>query len=161
VEDAAHAREIVQASRYAPRGQRGNGGLSAMTDFSTAASVAERRAFANSQVFITVMFETARAFDELDEIAAMDGIDALTIGPADLAQNLSVFGTPDQGKVLDAHRDRVLAAANKHGKTTAMLAFSAAEVKKWQAAGALILAYSSDAEILHGGFSRAMKELKG
>lgn len=160
VENAGHAREIVAASRYAPRGQRGSGGLSAMTDFSTAGSAAERRAFANSQVFITVMLETARAFDDLDEIAAMDGIDALTIGPNDLAQNLGVLGTPDQAKVLDAHRDRVLAAANRHGKTTAMLAFSAAEVKKWKEAGALILAYSSDAEMLHAGFSRAMAELK-
>lgn len=161
VEDAAHAREIVQASRYAPRGLRGSGGLSTMTEFSTAGTANERRAFANSQVFITVMFETAHAFNDLDAIAAMDGIDALTIGPNDLAQNLGVSGTQQQGEVLDAHRDRVLAAANKHGKTTAMLAFSQAEVKKWKDAGALILAYSSDTDMLHSGFTRAMKDLKG
>ena len=67
------------------------------------------------------MFETAAAFDDLDAIAAMDGIDALTIGPADLAQDLGVFGTPDQARVLDEKRDLVLAAAKKHGKTCAML----------------------------------------
>ena len=50
---------------------------------------------------MTVMPETAGAFDHLDAIAAMDGIDALTLGPADLAQDLAVFGTPDERRVLD------------------------------------------------------------
>ena len=99
VESAAHAAEIVAASRYAPRGLRGNGGLSAATEFSTAGTVAERRAFANREVFVTVMIETAAAFKDLDAIAAMDGIDALTLGPADLAQDLGVFGTPEQARV--------------------------------------------------------------
>ena len=89
VENAAHAAEIVAASRYAPRGLRGNAGHSPGTDYDMTGTAAERRAFANRQVFVTVMFETAAAFDDLDAIAAMDGIDALTIGPADLAQELA------------------------------------------------------------------------
>lgn len=161
VESAAHAAEIVAASRYAPRGLRGNGGLSAATDFSTRVSAAERRAFANEQVFVTVMIETADAFGDLDRIAAMDGIDALTLGPADLAQDLGVFGKPEQAKAVDAKRDLILAAARRHGKTCAMLCASADEVRKWKDLGALLLAYSSDADILHSGFSRAMAELKG
>ena len=91
----------------------------------------------------------------------MDGIDALTLGPADLAQDLGVFGKPEQGRVIDEKRDQILAAARRHGKTCAMLCFSAAEVKKWKDAGALILAYSSDADILHQGFTKAMADLKG
>lgn len=161
VENAAHAREIVAASRYAPMGLRGNGGLSASTGFSTAGTVAERRAHANRQVFVTVMFETGKAFDDLDEIAAMPGIDALTIGPADLAQDLGVFGTPDQAKVLDEKRDLILAAAKKHGKTTAMLVNSFEQMQQWRDAGALLLAYSSDVEVLHQGFTAAMKRIKG
>ncbi len=161
VENAAHAREIVAASRYAPMGLRGNGGLSASTDFETTGTAAERRSHANRQVFVTVMFETGAAFDDLDEIAAMPGIDALTIGPADLAQDLGVFGSPDQARVLDEKRDLVLAAAKKHGKTCAMLASSYEQVRQWQDAGALLLAYSSDVDILHSGFSQAMKRIKG
>ena len=161
VESAAHAAEIVAASRYAPRGLRGNGGLGAATDFELKGSLSERRAYANAQVFVTAMIETGDAFKDLDKIAAMDGIDALTLGPADLAQDLGVFGSPEQVRVVDENRDLILAAARKHGKTCAMLCSSAAEVKKWKAAGALLLAYSSDADILHSGFSRAMAELKG
>jgi 2-keto-3-deoxy-L-rhamnonate aldolase RhmA len=123
-------------------------------------TVAERRAFANQQVHVTVMFETAAAFHDLDEIAAMKGIDALTLGPADLAQDLGVFGTPDQARVLDEKRDLILAAARKYGKTCSMLVSDAAQAKQWKDAGALLLVYLSDAEILHSGFAKVMATFK-
>ena len=161
VENAAHAAEIVAASRYAPHGLRGNAGHSPGTDYDMTGSAAERRAFANQQVFVTVMFETAAAFADLDAIAAMDGIDALTIGPADLSQDLGVFGTPDQARVLDEKRDLVLAAAKKHGKVCAMLCSSYEQAQQWKNAGALLLAYSSDSEVLHSGYAQAMARIKG
>jgi 2-keto-3-deoxy-L-rhamnonate aldolase RhmA len=106
------------------------------------------------------MLETKGAFEHLDAIAGMKGIDALTLGPADLAQDLGVFGTPDQARVLDEKRDLIIQAARKHKKTTAMLVFSPEQLAQWKAAGALLLAYSSDTEILHGGFSAAMKKIR-
>lgn len=160
VESAAHAAEIVAASRYAPRGLRGNAHFGPHTEFEAGGSAAERRAFANEQVFVTVMFETASAFDELDEIAAMDGIDALTLGPADLAQDLGVAGTPDQARVLNEKRDLILAAARRHGKTCAMLVSSAEEARRWKEAGALLLAYSSETEVLHQGFVDALARIR-
>ena len=161
VETADHAAEIVAASRYAPLGLRGNAGFSPATEFESGGSVAERRAFANRQVFVTVMLETAGAFDHLDAIAAMDGIDALTLGPADLAQDLGVFGTPDERRVLDEKRDLVVAAARKYGKTCAMLVSSQEQAIQWKAAGVLLLAYSSEAEVLHGAFKQAIGKIKG
>ena len=77
----------------------------------------------------------------------------------DLAQDLGVFGKPEQARVLDEKRDLILAAAKKHGKTTAMLVNSFEQMQQWRNAGALLLAYSSDAEILHQGFSAAMKRI--
>ncbi|HVZ13563.1 MAG TPA: aldolase/citrate lyase family protein [Bauldia sp.] len=161
VESAAHAAEIVAAAYYAPRGQRGMGGLGPATDFETFASVREQCEAANRQVFITVMLETSKAFDDLDAIAATEGIDALTIGPHDLAQNLGIFGQPDQTRILDEKRELMLAAARRHGKTCAMLVSSAEQADKWRAAGALLLAYSSDTEVLSSGFRSAMQRLKG
>jgi 2-keto-3-deoxy-L-rhamnonate aldolase RhmA len=160
VESAKHAAEIVAASRYAPMGLRGNGGISVATEFDTSGTLSERRAFANRQVFVTVMLETADAFKDLDDIAAMEGIDALTLGPADLAQDLGVFGSPDQARVLDDKRNLIIEAARKHGKTCAMLVSTAEQAEQWKQAGALLLAYSSDAEILHDGFRDAMKRIK-
>lgn len=161
IENADHAREIVAASRYAPRGLRGNGGHSAATGFDSSISATDRRKFANEQVHITVMFETAAAFDHLDEIAAMDGIDALTLGPADLAQDLGVFGTPDQGRVLDEKRDLIIAAGKKYGKTCSMLVTSAEQAQQWKAAGALLLVYLSDVEVMLNGFKQAMGQIRG
>ena len=160
VETAQEAAEIVAATRYSPRGSRGMAGLGPATDFETRLSPAERRAFANEQVFVTVLLETERAFDELDAIAAMDGIDALTLGPADLAQDMGVFGTPDQSRALDEKRDLILAAARKHGKTVSMLVTSAEQARQWKEAGALLLVYQSDVEVLHTGFSHAMAKLR-
>jgi 2-keto-3-deoxy-L-rhamnonate aldolase RhmA len=161
VENLDHAKEIVAASRYAPMGLRGNGGLSVSTGFDGTLSAAAKRENANRQVFVTVMFETGAAFKDLDAIAALPGIDALTIGPADLAQDLGVFGAPDQAKVIDEHRDRVLAACKKHGKVCAMLVNSFEQMQHWRDAGALLLAYSSDVDILYSGYSAAMKRIKG
>jgi 2-keto-3-deoxy-L-rhamnonate aldolase RhmA len=106
------------------------------------------------------MFETAAAFDHLDEIAAMDGIDALTLGPADLAQDLGVFGLPEQNRVLDEKRDLILAAARRHGKTCSMLVGSAEQARQWKEAGALLLVYSTDVEMLQQGFVQAMARIR-
>lgn len=160
VESAAHAAEIVAASRYAPRGLRGDGGPGPANDFDVGMPSAERRAAANREVFVTVMLETGRAFDDLDAIAAMDGIDALTIGPNDLAQDLGVWGTPDERRVLDEKRDLILQAAKKHGKVAAMLVANAEQAKQWKDAGALLLGYSSDVAVMHNGFSVAMKMIR-
>jgi 2-keto-3-deoxy-L-rhamnonate aldolase RhmA len=157
VGSAQEAAEIVQFSRYWPIGTRGMGAKTPSSEFELKVPMAERMAFANRQVFVTVMLETEKVFDELDEIAGMDGIDALTIGPADLAQNLGIFGSPAEKKILDEKRDLILAAARRHGKTCSMLARSADEAKQFKDAGALILAYKSDVELLYEGFSAVSK----
>jgi 2-keto-3-deoxy-L-rhamnonate aldolase RhmA len=136
-------------------------GNAAGNDYETSMSQRERMDFANREVFVTVMLESKSAFDHLDAIAAMPGIDALTIGPTDLAQDLGVFGTPDEEAALDERRYMVVEAAKKHGKTTAMLASSAAQAQKWVGAGALLLGYSSEVGVLQDGFRRALKEIKG
>ena len=64
-------------------------------------------------------------------------------------------------RALDEKRDLVLAAARKHGKTCAMLCSSQEQAQQWKAAGALLLAYSSDSEVLHGAMSQAIARIKG
>jgi 2-dehydro-3-deoxyglucarate aldolase/4-hydroxy-2-oxoheptanedioate aldolase len=90
----------------------------------------------------------------------MPGIDALTLGPTDLAQDLGVYGTPDEGPVLDEHRRRIIEAINRHGKTAAMLVSSAAQARQWKEAGVLLLGYSSEVGVLQDGYRRALAEIK-
>lgn len=161
VDTADQAAAIVEAAYYAPMGSRGQAGNSPATEFETGMSMAERMAYANSQVFVTVMLETGAAFEHLEAIAAMPGIDALTLGPTDLAQDLGVYGTPDEGRVLDERRQMIIEAAKRHGKTTAMLVSNDAQARQWKEAGVMLLGYSSEVGVLQDAYRRALKEIKG
>ena len=160
VDTPEHAAEIVAASKYTPEGSRGMSGASPGNDFDVSMPVMERLKFTNDQVFITVMFESAEAFEHLDEIASMDGIDALTLGPQDLAQDLGVFGTPDQAKVLDEKRQQIVEAANKYGKTCAMLVADAEQARQWRDAGVLVVNYSTEVSVLMEGYRSALDNIK-
>lgn len=154
------AREVVAAARYAPVGMRGMAGLSSGTDFDADLSASARLDHLNAQVHLTIMLESAEAFRHLDGILATPGIDAVTLGPTDLAQELGVFGTPRQAAVLDEHRERLIAAARKHGKQVAMLVDTVEEAERWIQAGVLIIAYSSDVAILKSGYRNAVHRLR-
>ncbi len=154
------ARAVVEAARYAPDGMRGMAGLSAGTDFDAELSPADRLAHLNQQVHITVMLESAEAFRHLDEILATPGIDAATIGPTDLAQELGVFGTPRQAAVLDEHRELLIASATAHGKSVAMLVDTIEEAQRWIEAGVRIIAYSSDVAVLSKAYAAAVQRLR-
>jgi 2-dehydro-3-deoxyglucarate aldolase/4-hydroxy-2-oxoheptanedioate aldolase len=88
------------------------------------------------------------------------GIDALTIGPTDLAQNLGVLGTPAQRQVLTEYRQRVAEAARKHGKAVAMLTDSVEGVREMIALGATIINYSSDAAVLRSGYASVVDGIR-
>lgn len=89
VESAAHAERAVAATRYAPEGNRSYG-------------MQTRRVGPFDQTpFVAIQVETAAAVDALDEIAAVDGVDALYIGPADLGLGLGGRPAPDVNEVFD------------------------------------------------------------
>lgn len=157
--DIAH--RVVEAARYAPVGARGMAGLGPHNDFVLGPDLAPGLAQLNGQVHITVMLKSAEAFRHLDEIVGMAGIDAVTLGPSDLAQDLGVLGTPRQAEVIDEHRERLIAAARKHGKDVAMLVQSLDEAERWIQAGVKIIAYSSGVAVLKSGFTAAVQRLRG
>ena len=159
VDTPEQAREVAAACRYAPQGERGMAGFGPHTEY-VAQPLAEHTAHANARVHVTIMLESKRAFAKLDEIAATPGIDALTIGPTDLAQDLGVLGTPGQAAALDEHRQRLVAAARKHGKAVAMLTDSVDGVRHMVELGATIINYSSDTSMLRSGYSTAVGEIR-
>lgn len=102
------------------------------------------------------MFESGGAFDHLEDIAAMPGIDALTLGPTDLAQDLGVYGTPEMGPVLDERRDMIIDAAKRHGKTVAMMVNDVDQARKWKDAGVTLLGYTSEVQVLQDGYRQVL-----
>jgi 2-keto-3-deoxy-L-rhamnonate aldolase RhmA len=159
VDTPEQAREVAACCRYAPLGDRGMYGFGPNTEFQVR-PLAEHTAHANARVHVTIMLESKVAFSRLDEIAATPGIDALTIGPTDLAQDLGVLGTPAQNEALDEHRQRLVTAARKHGKAVAMLTDSAEGVRRMIELGATIINYSSDAAVLRASYASTVQEIR-
>jgi 4-hydroxy-2-oxoheptanedioate aldolase len=103
IRDAADARNAVRAAKYAPLGERG---IKAATraarygaDASDFAAYAER---INSNLVIYAQIEDQGAIDDLEAIAAVDGIDVCGMGPADLARALGCMGSKNDPKVGEA-----------------------------------------------------------
>jgi 2-keto-3-deoxy-L-rhamnonate aldolase RhmA len=159
VDTPEQAAQVAACCRYAPSGERGMYGFGPHTEYRTLPP-GEHMATANARVHVTAMLETRRAFAALDEIAAVPGIDALTIGPTDLAQDLGVLGTPAQRQVLDEYRHRLADAARTHGKAVAMLTDSVEGVREMIALGATIINYSSDAAVLRAGYRSVAEEVR-
>jgi 2-keto-3-deoxy-L-rhamnonate aldolase RhmA len=159
VDTPEQAAAVAACCRYAPLGSRGMYGFGPHTEYHTLPP-AEHVAAANARVHVTAMLETRRAFERLDEIASVPGIDALTIGPTDLAQDLGVLGAPSQRQLLDQYRRRLAEAARKHGKAVAMLTDSIEGVREMIALGATIINYASDAAVLRAGYAAVVADLR-
>lgn len=86
---ADDAREMVKAVRYAPLGLRGKAGSTRAARYG-AIGAREHLESSNDEILLAVMVEDRTALDELEEIAAVDGVDIVAIGPADLAQALDI-----------------------------------------------------------------------
>jgi 2-dehydro-3-deoxyglucarate aldolase/4-hydroxy-2-oxoheptanedioate aldolase len=117
-------------------------------------------AAANARVHVTAMLEARRAFDQLDAIAAVPGVDALTIGPTDLAQDLGVLGTPRHRDVLNEYRRRLVDACRKHGKAVSMAVDSVEAVREMIGMGATIVNFSSETTVLRDGYAAAVAEIR-
>jgi 2-dehydro-3-deoxyglucarate aldolase/4-hydroxy-2-oxoheptanedioate aldolase len=114
IRTADEAEEFVQWAKFAPRGRRGLNPLGFDGRYGTIrlSEFAER---ANRDTFVAIQIETARAVEEVEAIAAVDGVDLLFVGPSDLSQAVGVIGDFMGAASLEAV-DRVAAACNAHGK---------------------------------------------
>ncbi len=114
IRSAAQAEEFVTWAKFAPRGMRGmnTSGRDARYTHLSQADFAET---ANRDHLVLIQIETAQSVREVEQIAAIDGVDLLFVGPADLSQSLGLLGQTTHAKVWEAI-DQVAAACRKHGK---------------------------------------------
>ncbi|HEY8615935.1 4-hydroxy-2-oxoheptanedioate aldolase [Phenylobacterium sp.] len=147
VQTAEEAQAAVAAVRYPPRGVRG---VSAGARASRYGRVADYPQRAEEELCLLVQVETAAALEQLEAIAAVEGVDGVFIGPADLAASLGHLGQPGhpevKAAVLDAIR-RLLAA----GKPSGLLTLDATFADECLAAGAAFVAVGIDAAVLARG----------
>ena len=98
VQNADEATRAVASTRYAPEGHRG---MSAMSRASRFATMPNYLTTANKLISVVVQLETDDAVGRLEEIAAVDGVDALFIGPADLSASMGHVGQLNHPAVVD------------------------------------------------------------
>ncbi|KAM0326646.1 hypothetical protein ACHAQA_006515 [Verticillium albo-atrum] len=124
------AKDLVQAAKFPPWGRRGFGSPFAMERFSPAPSMTEYLQQANGSLLTMVQIETKEALDVVDEIAAVEGIDVLFVGPFDLGNNI---GHPVIDGVMKPELktaiSRVLDASHKAGKKAGIFCTSGEQGK--------------------------------
>lgn len=110
----SQAAEFVSWAKFHPSGRRGLNPLGHDGRFGTE-PLADFTMRSNRDSFVAIQIETLGAVEEVDAIAAIDGVDLLFVGPSDLSQALGVTGDFTHASCIDAI-DRVAAACRSHGK---------------------------------------------
>ncbi len=105
VETADEARQAVQAMRYPPRGIRGVAGTTRATRYGT---IAEYSTKAELELCLIVQLETRDSLENIEDIASVDGVDSLFIGPGDLAASLGYLGNPSHPEVKKVIKDAIV-----------------------------------------------------
>ncbi len=117
IESGDQARRVLRATRYAPEGMRGVG--SSLARASMFSAIPDYLTTANAQICLILQVESRAGLAALDDILAVDGVDAVFIGPSDLAADMGFLGQAGAVKaaVLDAIQ-RIRAAGLSAGVLT-------------------------------------------
>lgn len=153
VETAEEAREAVRAMRYPPRGQRGMGGATVRaTRFGR---IAQYATTCEEELCLLVQVETRRALDHLEDIVSVDGVDAVFIGPADLATDMGFPGQAMHPEVVQAI-ENAIRRVKAQGKACGILTLDLPFARRCQALGCSFTAIGVDVVMLARGAERLL-----
>ena len=118
VDNADIAKKLVSYCLYPPKGHRSMTGVLPQLDFKQQ-PIADVASIINKNMLIVIMLESPEAIDNVDSIAAVDGVDVILIGTNDLCMEMGIPGDYSNPKVKDAYT-KVIEACKKSGKTPGM-----------------------------------------
>lgn len=147
---AAQAEEFVTWAKFHPRGRRGLNPLGHDGSFGTV-SLAEFTRRANEENFVAIQVETAGAVAEIDEIAAIDGVDLIFVGPSDLSQALGVTGELTHPRCLRAIDD-IARACEAKGKPWGAVTPSPEYAGLLLERGCTLISAVNDVKLVTSGF---------
>ncbi|MDB5583012.1 MAG: 2-dehydro-3-deoxyglucarate aldolase [Bradyrhizobium sp.] len=153
IDDPSQAASVVAASRFPPRGIRGV--ASATSRASGFGRDPAYLAEAHARTGIIVQIESRTALAAIPAIAAVDGVDALFIGPADLAASLGHLGNPRHPEAQKAI-DGAFAAIRAAGKPAGIFALDVEDAKMRIAQGFAFVSLGTDIGILTAGAARLL-----
>jgi 4-hydroxy-2-oxoheptanedioate aldolase len=145
VETAEQARMLVRATRYPPRGFRGVGaGIARAARWGRVGNYAEQ---ADDQVCLLLQIETRAGLENIDAIAALEGVDGIFLGAADLSASLGHIGQPQHPEVVAA-MEKAIRTIIAHGKAPGLLATDETVAANYLAQGAQFVAVGVDVLLL-------------
>lgn len=156
VQTVEEAKAAVAAVRYPPAGIRGVAGLTRASRFGRVPGYAQK---AESEICLLVQVETQKSLDAIEDIAAVDGVDGIFIGPGDLSASLGYAGQLFHPKVVAAVEGAIgrVAAA---GKPAGVLTYDLDFARRCMDLGSLFTAVGADLAILTRGVDRLAAEFR-
>ena len=112
VKNAEDVKKVVEYARYAPLGQRGISTMRAHTGYNSS-NLLEYMKNSNQNNLIFIQIELNEALNNIEEIAGVEGIDGLIVGPSDLSMDLGIFNQLEHPLMLHAIEKVILTAQNK------------------------------------------------
>jgi len=158
VESAQHATSIVQACTYPPLGRRGAAFGFAQCDYK-GGDIGQKISSYHDRTLVIAQIETERGLDQVEAIAAVDGIDVLWVGHFDLSNFMGIPAQFDNPLFLAAMQ-KVADVAKKHGKVAGFMATDAAWADKVMAMGYTMIATGTDTGMLQQGFSQLIQHVE-
>jgi 4-hydroxy-2-oxoheptanedioate aldolase len=147
ISTTAQAEAAVKAARYPPGGERGVGpGRAAGYGY----RIPEYLAEADTRTVVAVQVETAEGLANIEEIAAVDGVDVIFVGPGDLSVSIDALG-PKGADKLNAAIRTIIGATIAHNKAAGIFCASLQSVGQWAAIGASFFVLASDTMFLGAG----------
>ena len=149
VSEPQMASDLVQAVKFSPIGNRGMDGAGLDGDFGIGVwnPQSNYNADANRETFIICQIETPQAVANAEEIASIEGIDGLFIGPADLSLRIANQGTGDL--TMEKAIETVAAAVQKHDKLWGITAASVDDIKRFREMGAQMVPWGGDFSLMN------------
>ncbi len=157
VQSAAEAERAVATTRFPPEGVRGMTAISRASRFGTAALQGPGGAYRSPAVI--VQLETPLALAQIDAIAKMPGVDALFVGPTDLAVAMGHPGQPQHPAVLDL-MGRAVQSCKALGMPVGTIGGTAEAVAQHRASGFDFVALASDLGLMMRAASAALAALR-
>jgi 4-hydroxy-2-oxoheptanedioate aldolase len=152
VETAAQSRRLAAAVRYPPHGIRGVG--AALARASSFNRIEDYLETANTQVCLILQLETRAGLAAIEDIAAVDGVDGVFIGPSDLAADMGYLGRPNEREVQIAVEDAIV-RIRRAGKPAGILTADQRLAARYLELGVTFVAVGTDVTLL----SRATTQL--
>jgi len=158
IHSAAQAEQFIQWAKFAPRGLRGLNSQGRDAHYTHKTPI-QYAADANREHFVAIQIETLGALKEVDQIAAIDGIDLLFLGPSDLSQALGVLGQFQHPDLWDGI-GKIAAACKKHGKHWGAVPADPAFADRLCEMGCRMISVAADVRVMRQGIDAAKNAYK-